>query len=282
MKNCPQTEAMNVLEHGQMVWEYTKRIIAGDWDGMRIPNWFQENFVKIISKLHDINTIKRYNVYHDCGKPYCIEYDAQGRKHFPDHATHSKTTWLDIFPEDTLVANLMGWDMCLHTETAKEIMDHQWNVETAMTLLVTSLGEIHANADMFGGINSTSFKIKWKKLNKRGKMLVKHFFPSEILHEYVYVVVRKDLSDSQKAVQGTHAAIEATKKYKIATKEHPSVIYLVVKNEYQLKKTAKYLLECGINTTVFTEPDIGYEVTAIATEPLSGEKRNFLRKYRLL
>ena len=73
------------------------------------------------------------------------------------------------------------------------------------------------------------------------------------------MLVRKDLSSSQRAVQGTHAAIEATKKFALAENEHPSVIYLGIKNEYQLKKTAKYLLECGINITVFTEPNIGYK-----------------------
>jgi hypothetical protein len=34
------------------------------------------------------------------------------------------------------------------------------------------LCEIHANADMFGGINSTSFKIKFKQINKRGKAII--------------------------------------------------------------------------------------------------------------
>ena len=75
MELCPQTDDLNVLQHGHMVWHYTKKIISGDWDGLKIPDWFQENFVKIISNLHDIDVIKRYNIYHDCGKPYCLIYD---------------------------------------------------------------------------------------------------------------------------------------------------------------------------------------------------------------
>lgn len=40
-------------------------------------------------------------------------------------------------------------------------------------LLITGLCEIHSNAVMFGGIDSQSFKIKHKKLNRLGKNIVK-------------------------------------------------------------------------------------------------------------
>lgn len=42
----------------------------------------------------------------------------------------------------------------------------------ALTLLLTGLAEIHSNAAMFGGMDSTSFKIKWKCLNQRGKQII--------------------------------------------------------------------------------------------------------------
>jgi hypothetical protein len=42
-----------------------------------------------------------------------------------------------------------------------------------LTLLVTSLCELHSNASMFGGIESTSFKIKYKQLDKRGNQVLK-------------------------------------------------------------------------------------------------------------
>lgn len=42
----------------------------------------------------------------------------------------------------------------------------------AIPLLLTALAEIHANAAMFGGLDSTSFKIKWKHLNKRGRQVL--------------------------------------------------------------------------------------------------------------
>ena len=40
-------------------------------------------------------------------------------------------------------------------------------------LLITALCELHSNAIMFGGLESQSFKIKYKKLNRLGKNVVK-------------------------------------------------------------------------------------------------------------
>jgi hypothetical protein len=42
----------------------------------------------------------------------------------------------------------------------------------AMTLLLTGLAEVHSNAQMFGGLDSTSFKIKFKSINQRGKQIL--------------------------------------------------------------------------------------------------------------
>jgi hypothetical protein len=44
-------------------------------------------------------------------------------------------------------------------------------VTEAATLWVAGWAEIHANAAMFGGFESTSFKIKRKHLLSRGKAL---------------------------------------------------------------------------------------------------------------
>ena len=280
MKACMQTETQNVLEHGESVWKYTKKIIAGNFEGMRLPDWFTENHAFIVNNLHDVETIKNYNIYHDCGKPFCITIDDEGKRHFPNHALISKETWMAI-DDNTEVADLIGWDMALHSDTAEKIQEYGWDKKTAFTLLVTALAEVHSNAAMFGGIESTSFKIKWKKLDKRGKMLFNQL-KEEDKHPYSYVIVRNDLSTAQKAVQGTHAAIEYYKNKSI--NYHPSVIYIIVKDEKKLKKVAEDLLEEGINFTVFREPmePFGNEMTAIYTEPLEGEKRRYLQKFQLM
>jgi hypothetical protein len=40
-------------------------------------------------------------------------------------------------------------------------------------LLLTGLAEVHANAKMFGGLESTSFKIKFSQIEKRGNAIIK-------------------------------------------------------------------------------------------------------------
>lgn len=280
MSDCPQTGTQSVLEHGLSVWEYTQKLISGDFQGFKLPQWFIDNHAFIVNNLHSIQEVRKYNIYHDCGKPNCIEYDDEGKRHFPNHAEVSKRTWLELYPEETVVANLIGYDMALHTETADEIKAHDWDVKTACTLLITSFAELHSNAAMFGGIESISFKMKYKKLDKRGKMLMKGHY-KDFDKKYSYVIVRNDLTDSQKAVQGTHAAIE---QFKNSGKAHPSIIYVLVKDEKKLKKVLAQLIERDINFSIFREPMEPYNhcLTAVCTEPISGLKREFMKKFQLM
>ena len=67
----------------------------------------------------------------------------------------------------------------IHTATAEEIdkkLEEDWTEQDACTLLLAALAEIHSNAKMFGGIDSTSFKMKWKQLDRRGKQICKKLF----------------------------------------------------------------------------------------------------------
>jgi hypothetical protein len=95
----------------------------------------------------------------------------------------------------------------------------------------------------------------------------------------MYVLVRKDLSVPQRAVQSAHAAIEASRAFLNPGDEHPHLVILTVKNEHKLKMISEQL---KVKFRVFIEPDIGNQLTAIATEPISGETRDFFRKFQLL
>lgn len=85
------------------------------------------------------------------------------------------------------------------------------------------------------------------------------------------VVTREDLSDGYKAVQSTHAAINFTF-------EHPQragpwfynsnyLVLLELKNEKQLKLLIQKCDQNQLAYTVFREPDIGNQITAIAIAP---------------
>jgi hypothetical protein len=66
-------------------------------------------------------------------------------------------------------------DMMIHTMKSEDINSFIEFPE-AITLLIVGLAEIHANAELFGGIESTSFKIKWKQISKKGKSICQKLF----------------------------------------------------------------------------------------------------------
>lgn len=98
---------------------------------------------------------------------------------------------------------------------------------------------------------------------------------------YIYIFVRTDLSSPQIVVQSVHAAIEASKHFP-QPNSCPNVVILGVKNENELNVCQREIREKGINFTTFREPDINDEMTALATEVVSKEKKKHFRKYKLL
>lgn len=164
------------MQHGLMVKDYfddllnfleTGSPLKYEW---RLPEWLITNKDLLISNLMDREKIALYHVYHDAGKPFCITYDEQGRRHFPNHATISYLTW-GRYSDDKEIANLIWQDMDCHKIKADQCEEFA-SRPTAATLLLTAFAEIHANASMFGGIGSDSFKMKYKQLDKRGKKIV--------------------------------------------------------------------------------------------------------------
>jgi len=88
----------------------------------------------------------------------------------------------------------------------------------------------------------------------------------------------------QQVVQSCHASIEACKAFLGGVEEeHPSVIVFGIKTEKALKNVCSYLKTVGIKFCEFTEPDIGDELTSLATEPVAANSvRRYFKKYQLL
>jgi len=177
MKNTEQMTGLSVFEHGVSVnnkfielydYLYNGKELVSDW---KLPEWVESNKELIKDKLLLLDIINEYQIYHDCGKPYCMEVDSDGRRHFPDHANKSYEIWTQT-GGNKQVGELIRMDMDIHL--LKDIGVLEFSAKTeSITLLMTGLCEVHANADMFGGIESTSFKIKMKQINKRGKAILK-------------------------------------------------------------------------------------------------------------
>lgn len=183
MRKTPQTDTQSVWDHGVAVSQKYKELLAHLREGTplssewRLPDWIEDNKEFILDNLLPDDVMRQYHIYHDCGKPYCIKYDDEGRKHFPNHAEVSYETYLDVFGSKgnhQTVADLIRHDMDVHVMKAADVESFckEMGSRKAVSLLITALCEIHANAEMFGGINSTSFKIKYKQINKRGKAII--------------------------------------------------------------------------------------------------------------
>lgn len=165
------------MGHGVSVMHKARKLVNKDISGFVLPDWLKDNLEYIIQTAHDWKIIKRYTIWHDCGKPFCRTVDSEGKQHFDGHARKSQEVF-DSIIDNKIVSNLIANDMVLHTAKSDELNSFQFSKADWATLILVSFAELHANADMFGGTESVSFKIKYKQLDKRGKQI----FNSILIH----------------------------------------------------------------------------------------------------
>lgn len=79
----------------------------------------------------------------------------------------------------------------------------------------------------------------------------------------MYVLVRKDLTKAQQAVQGGHALAQFLLNHS-SHWENGTLIYLGVKGERQLMNWIRKLDRKQVDVAVWREPDKDNEITAIA------------------
>lgn len=93
------------------------------------------------------------------------------------------------------------------------------------------------------------------------------------------------MTDGYKAVQSTHAAINFIFEHNSRAgpwwRESNYLCQLELKDEKQLKLLIRRCEELGLAHSVFREPDIGNQITAIAIEP-SEESARLVKKIPLL
>ena len=83
----------------------------------------------------------------------------------------------------------------------------------------------------------------------------------------LFVIVRKDLTPSQRAVQAGHALAEYLLHGSFLRRwKNETLIYLGVKGLKQLENLKRKFKYDGIEYTEFREPDLNNETTAIATD----------------
>ena len=90
--------------------------------------------------------------------------------------------------------------------------------------------------------------------------------------EKLYVIVRKDLSPSQRTVQAAHAVAEYMKQNPDTEWPNGTLVVLASKGLDHLKHWVWRLAARGVRYTEWREPDIGDELTAIA---IYGQREQF-------
>lgn len=152
-----------MMQHGQMVHDWYRDLLGpmnNEWDFGKVADLVEQ--IKPYAK--DPLEMMYYHLYHDCGKPFCRTVDDDGRQHFPNHARVSHDIWLAAGGTEELAWFILH-DMDFHTLKGADL-DGLIHDSRAPSLLMTAWAELHANASMFGGTSSTSFKIKRKQLEK--------------------------------------------------------------------------------------------------------------------
>lgn len=180
MNNTLQCEGMTITQHGEMVSRYYHQMLSFIYSYQTTLEEGEEPLLEMDDnthkKLYDFymkycrsfmptTIVNQYHLYHDCGKPLCLEVDENGKRHFPNHAQLSYEQYKIIDPDNFIVQELIFHDMDFHVMKGDDI-DKLWRNPLAPTLYITAWAELYANAQMFGGCDSTSFKIKRKQLIK--------------------------------------------------------------------------------------------------------------------
>lgn len=171
MKSCEQTQGQTILEHGESVSRTFKAIFeSGDSSAFYIPECIKENQEFLLMRCFPESTLEMYHIFHDCSKPLCLTIDSDGKRHFPDHARKSSSAWLSAGGSYE-IGMLIEHDMDFHIMKAADITQYK-HLDLAPSLLLTAWAELNANAQMFGGTGSTSFKIKSKSLTRLSKAII--------------------------------------------------------------------------------------------------------------
>ena len=177
MQSCRQNEHQTIHEHGLAVARQYQDLIGNRSMEWKLPEWFSRYETQLKAAQPDPELMALYHEFHDISKCFCAVTDAQGKIHFPDHANISADIWRQMGGCE-LIAQLMQRDMDMHILKPSVCVEYD-APHLIAPLLLTALSELHANCQMFGGFDSTSFKIKFKNLSKLGK----HLMPQAIFYD---------------------------------------------------------------------------------------------------
>lgn len=97
------------------------------------------------------------------------------------------------------------------------------------------------------------------------------------INEKLRVVTRRNLPIGTQALQSGHAAIDFQYQHPVEAREWQTqsnyLVFLTVQDESELIKLITKAILTGIKYTVFREPDLNNEITAVSFEPSEASKK---------
>lgn len=173
MEECHQSAHETVWQHCQSVAKTYFSILETP-EKFQLPPIIKDNWNRLTQNQADPAIVREYLTWHDCGKPACVSL-VDGRISFPNHAEVSENLFRKAGgnPES---AKFIGLDMVFHlvkpSQVAADLQSLKLTTIETMTLLLTAWAALFSNAEMFGGTNSESFKIKYSQLTARSKKVL--------------------------------------------------------------------------------------------------------------
>lgn len=160
-----------MLQHGQLVHEKYKELIGYLNAHSNEYAELHALYEKYGRTLPPPAVLESYHVYHDCGKHLILTISEDGKRRYPNHAEVSAGQYAHLFPEDGFTAGLIRMDMGFHILRGDDLLK-LCRSPFAPILYFTAWAEVNANAEMFGGKESESYKIKKSRLIQAGKKLL--------------------------------------------------------------------------------------------------------------
>ena len=100
---------------------------------------------------------------------------------------------------------------------------------------------------------------------------------SQVKHNALLSITRRDLKPGYQAVQAAHSAIEFQHDYpEISTQwnsQSKYLIFLTVKDELELKQMIDKFRYHNLKHSIFIEPDIDNQLTSVTVEPCEKSRK---------
>lgn len=106
------------------------------------------------------------------------------------------------------------------------------------------------------------------------------------MKKYVYIFTRQDISPEQQLVQSAHVAmklgVECIRKGMELDADNTYFTVVGVRDRAGMSSARRILVDYNFPSVAFQEPDLGGEITSVATYPIDEDQRSVLLAFSWL